>query len=111
MIDFATVRSIALALPEVEERSHHGTPDFRVRKKIFATLRPEEGRAVLKLPVDLHASLLEGNPEAFFLNGWSKQGWIELDLDHLGEAELEALAELAWMHVAPKSLVKSWKEI
>jgi hypothetical protein len=31
-------RRVALALPEVIEGSHQGHPDFRVGKRIFATL-------------------------------------------------------------------------
>jgi hypothetical protein len=36
-------RRLALALPEAVESEHMGHPDFRVRKKIFATLcRPTD---------------------------------------------------------------------
>ena len=49
MIDCTTARELALALPEAEERDHRGHPSFRVKSKIFATLWPDEQRAVLKL--------------------------------------------------------------
>jgi len=45
----AAMRKLALALPEAEERAHHGHPDFRVRGKVFATLWPDERRAVVRL--------------------------------------------------------------
>ena len=34
-----TFRSLALALPGAEEKSHFGKADFRVRNNIFATLK------------------------------------------------------------------------
>ena len=34
----AAVREVCLGLPEVEERSGHGMPDYRVRAKTFAMM-------------------------------------------------------------------------
>lgn len=42
-------RTIALALPGAEESSHMNHPDFRVKKKIFATLGPNEDWGMAKL--------------------------------------------------------------
>jgi hypothetical protein len=44
-------------MPESEERQHRAYRDFRVNK-IFATLWPGEGRAVVKLFLPDHAALL-----------------------------------------------------
>lgn len=50
------VRAFALSLPEAAESSHHGTPDFRVRNKIFATLPPAGGAVNVKCrPEDVDA--------------------------------------------------------
>jgi len=64
-------RAIALAMPEADEQDHRGHPSFRVRGKIFGTLWPAEHRAVLKLPLDIQAGLVGGEPTAFSLNAWS----------------------------------------
>lgn len=40
----ATVRRLALALPEAVEAPHHDMTSFRVAGKIFATMPPEGGR-------------------------------------------------------------------
>ena len=40
----ATVRRLALALPETAEAPHHDMTSFRVAGKIFATMPPEGGR-------------------------------------------------------------------
>ena len=45
-------RALALSFPETVEASHFETADFRVRGRIFATLRESDGRAVLKLSPD-----------------------------------------------------------
>ena len=45
-------RGLALTFPEAVESSHFDIADFRVRNKIFATLREADGRAVLKLSQD-----------------------------------------------------------
>ena len=49
MMEQDEFRALALTFPEAVESSHFDTADFRVRNKIFATLREADGRAVLKL--------------------------------------------------------------
>ena len=39
-MDLETLRTTALALPEVTEEPHHHMSSFRVRGKIFVTLPP-----------------------------------------------------------------------
>ena len=53
-------RAMALSFPEAGEGSHFDTADFRVGKKIFATLRESDGRAVLKLSPDERLRRFEG---------------------------------------------------
>jgi len=105
MIDDAAFRKLALVLPEAEEEDHRGHPSFRVRGRIFATLWPGECRAVLKLKVADLAEVAAAKPRTFSRNGWSKQGWINLHLDHVAPAECRALLEEAWRNVAPKKIV------
>jgi hypothetical protein len=57
------VRALALMLPEVSEAAHMGHPDFRVGGKIFATLWPDEERAVVKLSPEMQAVMVEAKPE------------------------------------------------
>ena len=40
-------RKLALALPEVVEGAHMNHPDFRVRGRIYATLLPDVGQAMV----------------------------------------------------------------
>lgn len=105
MVSLARARAIALSMPEAEERAHHGIPDFRIRGRIFATLRPEDGRSVVKLAPADQAALVQMHPEAFALTGWSQQGWLGVNLRKLTEPQYRELVESAWRNVAPRSLV------
>lgn len=105
MVGTDRARKIALSLPEAVEQDHMGHPSFRVRKKIFATLWPEERRVVVKLPLDVQAGLVEGDPKAFSLNSWSKHGWTNVHLQHVSVPQLRALMDQSWRSVAPRSLV------
>ncbi len=54
-------RALALTFPGAVEGSHFDIADFRVGKKIFATLRESDGRAVLKLfPEEQHLLVATG---------------------------------------------------
>jgi len=70
-------RRVALSLPEVEERSHMGHPDFRVRAKIFATLGyPDQDWGMVKLTPEQQRMLVRANPNAFVLaqGAWGLRG-------------------------------------
>ena len=104
-MDAETFRAIALALPEAVEQPHFDRPSFRVRKRIFATLRPGEGRAVLKLSRLAQEALVAADPQTFSLTPWAHQGWTSVDLERADPAELRELVAEAWSEVAPKRLV------
>ncbi|MDB5070065.1 MAG: yjbR family protein [Candidatus Eremiobacteraeota bacterium] len=70
-------RRMALALPGVEERSHMGHPDFRVRGKIFATLgSPDAQWGMVKVAPDEQLALLAAHPDVFVSakGAWGEQG-------------------------------------
>lgn len=102
MISIATARNIILSMPEAEEQQHHGHPDFRVRKKIFATLWPTEHRAVLKIPFDAHAAWLKSSQQALSEIKWGKQRWTNVSLRHIDADTFRELVEDSWYAVAPK---------
>jgi hypothetical protein len=109
MVPVSRMRALALSLPEAEEKSHFGHPDFRVRNKIFATLWPSEKRAVLKLDPETQASALAAAPEAFSApGGWGARGWTAVDLTRVGLSELAELVTQSWRLTAPKRLVQAF---
>ena len=62
----AEFRTLALELPEAVEDEHMGHPDFRVRKKIFATLSPPGAHwGMVKLPPEQQADFVRDEPDVF----------------------------------------------
>jgi hypothetical protein len=100
-------RRIALSLPEACEQAHMGHPDFRVRKKIFATLGvPDNDWGMVKLTPELQKMWVRTEPAAFEpVNGaWGRQGCTRVCLAEVDEATLRDVLEAAWTNVAPKGL-------
>lgn len=95
-------RTLALSLAGVEERAHFGRPDFRAGGRIFMTLPPEGTSAVLKLPTEVQAALLQASPDVYSvesLGGWAKHGSTLVSLAAIDAAEFEDAVRTAWEHV------------
>jgi hypothetical protein len=106
MISVAQFRAFALALPGAEEHAHMGHPDFRVRNKIFATLWPDENRAVIiKVALADQAALVQMHPQAFSLNAWSHRGALNVHLEHADAAQVQVLLTHSWREIAPRKQV------
>jgi hypothetical protein len=89
--------TLALAVDGAVEASHFGKRDFRIGKRIFASL-PEDGRAVLNFTPDRQAMLCELEPACFvpLPNAWGAKGWTSLLLAHCPEeVAASALAQAA----------------
>ena len=114
------VRRIALALPEVNERTSHGEPCFFVRDKrplcYFHDSHNGDGRISLWCPVPdgVQEEMVSAEPERFFAPPTSASGvfsgWLGLFLDTSGKhkvdwREVAAVVEDAYRHVAPHGLV------
>lgn len=100
---------MALSFPAAAEGSHFDTADFRVGKKIFATLRDRDGRAVLKLSPDEQQLLMETGGGVFvpIKGSWGLKGWTQV---MLGQADAETVRHamtFAWKSVAPKKLLEA----
>jgi hypothetical protein len=102
-------RALALAFPEAIESSHFDTADFRVGKKIFATLRESDGRAVLKLAPD-EQQLLKETGRGIFVpikGSWGLKGWTQIMLEQADAETVRHAMAFSWKSVAPKKLVKA----
>jgi hypothetical protein len=97
--------NLVLSLPEVEQSSHFGNMDFRVRGKIFVSY-PEAGRVVLKLSSDQQQVLTESEAEIFskLHNKWGDKGWTSMRVAAVDELTARSALQMAWTNVAPKSL-------
>ncbi|QDU86600.1 hypothetical protein Pla163_37510 [Planctomycetes bacterium Pla163] len=94
----AQFRRLALALPEVVEHEHHDHPDFRVGGKVFATLGPDGSWAMVKLPPDAQADLIDRDPEAYepMPGAWGRQGCTRVSLTAAQRTDVEPALALAW---------------
>jgi hypothetical protein len=105
-------RKVALGLPETVEGAHQGHADFRVGKRIFATLGyPDDNWGMVKLTVEQQSMLVEAEPEIFrpVPGGWGKRGSTNVRLAEADHATLQSALTLAWKNVAPKSLLELHK--
>lgn len=101
----ATFRELALSLPEAVESAHMNHPDFRVRKKIFATLRyPSAEWAMVKLTPAQQQALVESDPAVFapVRGGWGLKGATSVRLKAATKDVVHHALRLAWANVAPK---------
>ncbi len=104
----AQFRKLALSLPEVEERSHMGHPDFRVRGKVFATLGyPAKDTAMVKLTNASQDMLSRDRPTMFspVPGGWGARGATRIFLKHADSASVRDALRMAWRNAAPKTLI------
>jgi hypothetical protein len=102
----ADARALALELPETHEASHMGTPDLRVRGKIFATL-PAAGKTVNVKTTPLNLDALVQANATTYRDVWGGR-WVGVDLARVTRTELRDLLLEAWTLAAPKSLVRAY---
>ncbi len=102
-----TVRELCLSMPEAVEKPHFDRTSFRVNKRIFVTLGPEDDRCVVKLSVADREALLASHPDVFLDVGWASQGWLGIRLSVMEPAMLKQLITTAWCNVAPKKLANN----
>jgi hypothetical protein len=101
-------RRMALALPQAIEASHMGHPDFRVGKRIFATLgHPDEGWAMIKLTPEQQRLLVAARPKIFspVPGGWGRSGSTHVRLAAANRAAVKDALASAWKNVVPKGLI------
>jgi YjbR protein len=92
-------RRIALTFPGAEERSHMGSPDFRVGGRIFATLAAQDqGYGNLMLTPDQQATFVAEAPEIFLAvpGGWGRIGATHIKLADAREDVVAGALHTAW---------------
>ena len=112
MTTFDDVRTLAMALPEAEERVTWETDiTFRVRDKIFAIGGEGADRVSIKASLETQAELIDLDPETFASSAYvGRFGWVTVDLDRVDPAVLASLIREAWRRSAPKRLAATLEE-
>src|SRR5436190_1282957 len=110
MITIKAAREALLALPEAVEHQHFGRPDFRIKKKIFATLHEDKNLVVVKLTVIDQSVFCAFDESVIFPvpGGWGRQGYTYINLKKINKPMLNDALLTAWKTVAPKTLVKKY---
>lgn len=100
-------RRLALSFPCAIESAHMGHPDFRVGGKIFATLWPKKGWAMVKLPIDQQEIFVNVAPEVFapVPGAWGRRGATQVRLAGARKALTRDALLAAWRANAPRKLV------
>jgi hypothetical protein len=108
MMTQAEFHKLALGFPESRQGSHFDVTDFRVKGKIFATLREGDGRAVLKLSPDEQQLLMATSPGMFepMEGTWGQKGWTRVRLDRTDRETVRHAMTMAWKSVAPRRLIE-----
>ncbi len=115
----ARVRTLALALPETDERESHGSPGFRVggekTGKYFAYFAdqhhgtPHIALLVRTGSMDELLALVEDQPEIYFKPAYyGASGWVGIILNRPGVDwdEVAAWLHRSWRSAAPKRLTR-----
>jgi hypothetical protein len=101
-------RKLALGLPEACESAHVWHPDFRVRKRIFATLGyPDVAWGMVKLTPAQRTLLVRAHPAMFMpvKGGWGLKGATNVKLRVATVGIVRGALETAWKNVAPPSVL------
>ena len=105
-------RQLALSLPEATEGSHMGHADFRVRRKIFATLgHPADGWGMVKLTPPQQAEWVAAHGDVFrpVPGGWGEQGATHVLLARATEGVVRPALFAAWRNAAPSRLAREFE--
>ncbi|MEO8812362.1 MAG: MmcQ/YjbR family DNA-binding protein [Caulobacteraceae bacterium] len=102
------LRSFVLSMPEAIEQDHHGSPSFRVRGKIFCTVKPDGSRLMVKLAGEDQHNFVEAHPGTItpVPGYWGKKGSTLVNMSEAPVGLIEPLLELAWRTAAPKALLR-----
>jgi hypothetical protein len=109
-LDGQAVRALALGLPEASEQPHMTRTSFRVGKRIFATMAEDEQQLNVRVtpPRQLY-ELLAAHPGALIaLGGWSRLGWLGVDLSRADPQLVRELVVAAWRRLAPKRALAAY---
>jgi hypothetical protein len=99
----ATVRRLALALPDATEGTSYGTPGFYRKKKLFARLHQDGESLVLKVDFDTRDGLLEAAPDVFFVTAhYDGYPAVLLRMAKASEVLVKHVLADAWAFAAPK---------
>jgi hypothetical protein len=110
VVEWETVREIALALPEAEDASGE-RPAFRVRGKLFAwkSRQRDGGALAVRVDPDEKHLILASNPDVYFETP-HYQGYpaVLIRLENIEHDDLVERIEDAWLTRVPKRVAAQY---
>jgi len=103
----AAFRKVALSLSGVHESSHMSHPDFRVGKRVIATLGyPDRGSGMVKLTPMQQSQFIAAYPDVYapVPGAWGLKGCTRVFLAAASVASLRPALFEAWRNVAPRTV-------
>ena len=106
-ISFDVVRRMAVALPEVEEGTIHGSPSFKVPWKLLACRAihksAEPDTLAVRIPFDVRAELMKSDSDSYYLTDhYVNYPVVLVRLSRVKVKELRELLEASWRFVSAK---------
>jgi hypothetical protein len=105
MIELSDIRGYAMALPEVEEKSHFRLPGFRVADRLLAHLEQGDEHAIVCVGQEEAAAAATDQPDVYeevWRSGRIFVG-LRVDLAKVGQERMRELIEQAWRNRAPQA--------
>ena len=102
------MRRIALALPQVEEGTIHGSPSLKVRGRLLACLpvhkSAEPDSLAIRIDFDQRAELMAAAPESYYLTDhYVNYPVVLVRLSRIHLDVLRDLLGIAWRFVSAKT--------
>jgi hypothetical protein len=100
-IDFEIVRELALSLAQVEERTIHGAPSFKVRGTLLCCpaihRSAEPDTLAVRIDDTERAKLIEANPSVYYVTDhYVKYSTVLVRLSRIDRNSLKNLLGTAW---------------
>jgi hypothetical protein len=98
----ARFRKLLLALDGVEAVPHMGRTAFRTPRRIFVTLGDDGSVNLRIVPAERREALMDAFPAVFSsLGGWTRLGYVAVDLAAVESELLTELVRDAWRDALP----------
>lgn len=110
MVSITSARAMALSLPETIEGSHFHIADFRVNKKIFASIHEDKGLMMVKLSPQEQSVFCAFDKEIIYPvpGGWGRNGATFIRLKKVKKSMLLDALTVAWKNTAGKKRVAKY---
>lgn len=101
MADAELVRTFALSIPNVQERTSYGTPAFFVGQTLFVRLLNDGDSVVVKIDKRERDRRMAADPNAFYVTDhYLNYPMMIVRLSAVDDDDLRELLRDAWQHAA-----------